>query len=375
MRENEGVALCAIRWSEIFPWLSIASGFRLALSLRLMTFGAAAALLTLLGWWVIAGIFSRDGTTNKSWTSEFGSQSAWQVIDNTVPNRPFAGWEQMGSHPEGARQGAGSGEQGAGSREPPKGYPAERQSGLKIYLLGPMIQTWAVLTRPVWQIVRPEGPSGSLTLRNFLSLLLSSLSSLAVWAYFGAAISRVAAVQLASGEQVGWGAGALGRNEVAGLLFSALAAHAGSCGGRATDPGAGASDENRFPRRLGRDHLAAGAHRGLRDDRPPGGRDLRMAADVGHDQRRGHRQLRCPEPHLRLRLPTAARYLFYVLVAALVGWLGWFVVENFAASVIWLATWAAGWGGGPRNSRPDRRLGRRFRAGPRRYLADRFLER
>ena len=54
MLENEGVALRAIRWSEIFPWLSIAKSFRLAATLRLMTFGAAAVLLTLLGWWGIA---------------------------------------------------------------------------------------------------------------------------------------------------------------------------------------------------------------------------------------------------------------------------------------------------------------------------------
>ena len=38
------------------------------------------------------------------------------------------------------------------------------------------------------------------------------------------------------------------------------------------------------------------------------------------------------------------RYLFYVIVAAAVGWLGWIVVETLAASVIWLAFWAASWG-------------------------------
>ena len=73
MVENEGVALRAIRWSEIFPWLSIAKSFRLAVTLRLMTFGAAAVLLTLLGWWVIAGIFSHDGSANGSWTGAFGT--------------------------------------------------------------------------------------------------------------------------------------------------------------------------------------------------------------------------------------------------------------------------------------------------------------
>ena len=90
MLENEGVALRAIRWSEIFPWLSIAKSFRLAVSLRLMIFGAAAVLLTLLGWWAIAGLFSHDGVPNGSWTGVFRDQSAWQVIDHAVPNQPFA---------------------------------------------------------------------------------------------------------------------------------------------------------------------------------------------------------------------------------------------------------------------------------------------
>lgn len=40
------------------------------------------------------------------------------------------------------------------------------------------------------------------------------------------------------------------------------------------------------------------------------------------------------------------RYLFYAIVASVIGWLGWLVVETVAASVIWLAAWAAGWGTG-----------------------------
>ncbi|NQT11669.1 MAG: hypothetical protein HQ582_02900, partial [Planctomycetes bacterium] len=37
-------------------------------------------------------------------------------------------------------------------------------------------------------------------------------------------------------------------------------------------------------------------------------------------------------------------YLFYVLVAVFVGWLGWLVVSNFAAGVISMTAWAADWG-------------------------------
>ncbi len=47
------------------------------------------------------------------------------------------------------------------------------------------------------------------------------------------------------------------------------------------------------------------------------------------------------------------RYLFYVIVAAAIGWLGWVVVETFAASVIWLASWAASWGAAPTNGSTD----------------------
>ena len=39
-------------------------------------------------------------------------------------------------------------------------------------------------------------------------------------------------------------------------------------------------------------------------------------------------------------------YLFYVVVAGFVGWLGWLLVANFAAGVIWMSDWAAGWGAG-----------------------------
>jgi hypothetical protein len=39
-------------------------------------------------------------------------------------------------------------------------------------------------------------------------------------------------------------------------------------------------------------------------------------------------------------------YLFYTAVAAIIGWLGWLLVREFAAGVIWMGYWAAGWGSG-----------------------------
>ena len=39
-------------------------------------------------------------------------------------------------------------------------------------------------------------------------------------------------------------------------------------------------------------------------------------------------------------------YLFYMVVAGFLGWLGWLLVQNFAAGVVWMGYWAAGWGSG-----------------------------
>ena len=213
-----------------------------------------------------------------------------------------------------------------------------------------MIRTWAVLTRPVWQIVRPEGPGGSLSLRNFLSLLLSSLYSLAVWAYFGAAISRVAAVQLATGEHVGWGAALRWAGTkwlayfaapllpmigvavavlpilVLGLLMRTdfLAALAALI----------------WPLVLIGGFVMAVLLAGVMFGWPL------MWATISVEGTDSFDALNRTYAYVFQR---PARYLFYVIVAALIGWLGWFVVENFAAGVIWLATWAASWGaGGPR---------------------------
>ena len=39
-------------------------------------------------------------------------------------------------------------------------------------------------------------------------------------------------------------------------------------------------------------------------------------------------------------------YLFYAVVAAVLGWLGWLLVSTFASAVIWLTSWAVAWGCG-----------------------------
>ena len=326
MLENEGVALRAIRWSEIFPWLSIAKGFRLAVTLRLMTFGAAAVLLTLLGWWLVACMFSHEGLPNSSWSDAFPDQSPWQVIDQTVPDAPFAHRVR---------------------NVPVPTTPANLDAqGLDIHARGPLFHTWTLLSQPVWRILSPAS-SESLTASDFLSLVISAVWSLAVWAWFGAAISRVAAVQLATGEHVGWGAALRWARAkwlayftapvlpmlgvvlvvlpilVLGLLmksgfFAFLAAII-------------------WPLVLAGGFVMTVLLAGVLLGWPL------MWATISVEGTDSFDALNRTYSYVFQR---PLRYLFYVIVAAVIGWLGWIVVETFASSVIWLAAWAASWGAG-----------------------------
>jgi hypothetical protein len=325
MAENEGVALRAIRWSEIFPWLSIAKSAGLAMTLRLMTFGAVAVLLTLLGWIAVARIFSYEGEPNRSWSGAFTEQTAWQVIDHTVPSRPFAR-----SFP--------------GSRSPAMLNTTD-ESGLNIDAGGPMIRTWAVLSQPVWQILSIQAPiSGkSLTVRDFLSLVISAFWGLAVWAYFGAAISRVAAVQLATGEQVGWGASLRWAGNKWLAYFSApLLPILGVALAVVPILLLGLLMRSSFlavlialawPLLLAAGFVMAILLVGVLLGWPL------MWATVSVEGTDSFDALNRTYSYIFQR---PFRSLFYTIVATLIGWLGWFVVENFAASVIWLASWAAG---------------------------------
>ena len=319
MLENEGVALRAIRWSEICPWLSIVKCIRLAVGFRLLILGGLAAFLTLLGWWTIASVFSHDGVANASWTKVFAERSAWGVIDESVPNKPFSFDSYF------IRYWAG---------------------GLDIGDKGPMIRVWGLLIEPVWRFLRLPLDQ-SLTPGDFCSLLLTAIWSLAVWAFFGAAISRVAAVQLASGEQVGWAAAmrwagakwaaylaapvlpmvAVGLVVVPiwllGLLMKAnfFAFLAGLIWPLVLIGG--------FVMTV----LLAGVLLGW----------PLMWATISVEGTDSFDALNRTYAYVFQR---PLRYLFYIVVAAVIGWLGWIVVEEFAAAVIWLAAWAASWGAG-----------------------------
>jgi hypothetical protein len=328
MVENEGVSLRAIRWSEIFPWLSLASAFRLAASLRLMVIGSVAILLTLFGWWTIARVFSHNGALNRSWAEAFGQHTAWEVIDDSVPNQPLTcplvGVSAITLSPG-------------------------TNSGLNINAGGPLIRSWAVLNQPMWQVlsIQPSNSGEALTFGDFLALILSAGWSLAVWSFFGAAISRIAAVQLATGEQVGWGASLRWAGTKWLTYFSApVLPILGVVLAVIPLLMLGLLMKYDFFAFLGgliwllvligafvMAVLLVGVLLGW----------PLMWATISVEGTDSFDALNRTYSYVFQR---PLRYLFYVVIASLLGWLGWILVENFAAFVISLASWAVSWGAG-----------------------------
>jgi hypothetical protein len=340
MLENEGVALKAIRWSEIFPWLSIGKSFRLAIGPRPLVFGAAALLLTLGGWYTIAYLFQHNARLNGSWRETFGDERIWTVIDRSVPDQPFAGDREF-----------------LGVSQTDEGGPVSAAmnklsdaSGLTSYRVTPLSSAWLTLSRPMLRLFSIGTPSSAqpMSAGDFCAIVLSSLWALVVWAYFGAAISRVAAVELAVGERVGWAAALrwAGNKWLAyfaspavpmvgvtlislpiallGLLmkWNFFVAIAGLV----------------WPLVLFAAFLMTLLLIGVLLGWPL------MWATISVEGTDSFDALSRTYAYV---FQKPLRYAAYIAIAVIIGLLGWFVVENFAAAVIWLASWAAGWGEGP----------------------------
>ena len=74
MVEPESGGVRTVVWAEVCPWLSILRSFRIAISLRVLVFGAAGIFLTLAGSWVIGNLF-RAGAESAGWQPTVFGQS------------------------------------------------------------------------------------------------------------------------------------------------------------------------------------------------------------------------------------------------------------------------------------------------------------
>jgi hypothetical protein len=152
-----------ISWQELFPWLRIVSALRLAFSPSLLALGAIGILATIAGWSAIGRLYSEsEDAMTRSIATDVGDWP-WE--------RPLP---ELGGIPE----------------------------DVKDIYLSPFLGAWQTLSGPFTRVFDPD-----LTFVPFTLLVLLALWALLVWSLFGAAITRIAAVALARGDRLGFRAG------------------------------------------------------------------------------------------------------------------------------------------------------------------------
>ena len=193
MMERNGNAIRSIAWMEIFPWLNIFKTFRLAIGFRALVMSALAILLTATGWAIFGHIFSTDNAT--AWLEPYAA-CPWTKLTDMVPDHPVF----LGGLP-GAVE----------NTEMPAKIVSEKDIRAVTARMAhqnkspsfyePLTGSWWLLNQPLW-----NGFGLDVTFGNTICLICCGLWALATWAFFGAAVTRIAAVQLAANERITWGA-------------------------------------------------------------------------------------------------------------------------------------------------------------------------
>ena len=184
MVEHDNGTIRRVAWSETFPWLRIVRAFRLAIGVRALVLGALGAIVMATGWWLFAAILCTFPTKSEAthWLEPY-VVCPWKAItDQAVPEAPGVPSGETMTWATDVLQ----------SECTDAGWRPHDAVGSPVRLL----------TKPA----RAALVSKDFGRRDLVCLILCGLWGVAVWALFGAAICRTAAVQLAADEQLGWGA-------------------------------------------------------------------------------------------------------------------------------------------------------------------------
>ncbi len=179
-----------IAWLDVFPWLLLVRAFRISIQTGHLLLASAGVLLTVIGWWALAQVFG-------------GTQE--QPLASWLPAYQSCPWRDPGESAEAAWLGIEPEERVESPRLVPDRalLPAHPvwQVGpprLGYYPGNPFLGAWQQLRAPFRQLFdRDLGVAG------LAFLLLCCLWAAAVWALFGGAITRRAALQFGREESIG----------------------------------------------------------------------------------------------------------------------------------------------------------------------------
>ena len=354
--EEQNDKLRKVAWSDLFPWLILARAFRIAIQLRLLFLGAVGMFFTIAGWALLGLVFSGNGEVQRQ--TEGYQGYPWLAVTRELGNKPRG--LEMNPTPEPlkpelisslkqlkeAKEATGPGQRSLMKRESMPGWGTfAGWEGPFWTAWQPLWSTWEHLSRPLRNVF--SWKTGDFGWTGWVTFsFLCGLWAVAVWAFFGGAVSRAASVELATGDRaklfrsLNFAASkwtsyfAAPLIPLVGALVIALpVAFAGWflwLGGIFTFVAALG-----WPLVLLAGFLMALLLLGLVFGWPlfwgnlsTEGVDSFDAVGRTYDYVY-HRPL---------------NYLFYAIVAALIGALGWLVVANFFEGIIGVSYWAASWG-------------------------------
>lgn len=154
---NQPGVVTAVRWSELCPWLLLVKALRVAVLLRVLLLAVAGVWATQWGWWAIEGALLPGGER--------------PLASITEPFRPPGAGLQINIQP----------------------YELVREN----VWLGPLVHGWAWLIQPLTHL--PLASSWGAA----FCFAMEGVWVMAVWALFGGAIARIAALYLTRGEMLG----------------------------------------------------------------------------------------------------------------------------------------------------------------------------
>ena len=328
MIEDDAGTVRKVEWNELCPWLILFRCFRMAIGSRMLILATMGATITAGGWAVILLGFSRDPGI------EAPPANPWSALTDLVPNAPdFAG---------------GTTRILDSDFDPTTVVDRSAE---------PFLGTWRQLSLSFKQVfdfsvvsgdgvtneseITDDSLRSSRTVRLACSLTCG-LWGLLVWAFFGGAITRSAAVELACEERIGFGqmigyARARWRSYVGAPLVPLVLALFIAC--MISIPGlllwfnlTGVLAAIVWPLLLVGGALMTLLLMGLFFGWPL------MFAATSVD---GADALDAVSHSYAYTFQRPWRYLFYAAVAVVLGTLGWLVVSNVAAATVGLTYWAA----------------------------------
>lgn len=347
MPEQEHHALRTIVWSEVFPWLNLARCFRIAVQFRLLACGALGLLVMLTGWSVLGFLFSGNPAVLPD-VEPVLAPCPWLAAAELIGDRPGVFGLKCGVPPGDLPPMLPSpGRTDAGSTSRPG--PGRPTAFGHYEPTHPFWGVWELLSAPWRNLFDPNWTPSSSTDRvvRFAFLLFSGLWAVAVWAFFGGIISRAAAIELATYDRAKtlrsvryvasrWRAYfAAPFFPFIGVLLIGLPVALVGLLLRTDITGWAAAIV--WPLLLIDGSLMALLLLGLLFGWPL------MWANISVE---GVDSFDAVGRAYNYVFQRPLHYLFYALVASLLGALGWFLVWNFVAAVVALTYGAAAWGAG-----------------------------